>query len=62
MFKAHRILYHSALGLRVIKKRRRTARSVLVVVLHGSMLAILIRDLGTTTLQKCAVVPRRARI
>ena len=26
VFKAHRLLYHSTLGLRVIKKRRRRAR------------------------------------
>ena len=30
VFKAHRLLYHSTLGLRVIKKKRRYLRDVLL--------------------------------
>ena len=45
VFKAHRLLYHSPLGLIVIKKKKKRRMR-----------------LRTTTLQKCAAVPRRARI
>ena len=30
LFKAHRLLYHSTLGLRVIKKKKKTANLVLL--------------------------------
>jgi len=83
--KTHRLLYHSTLGLRVIKTRRETEAD-----LGGAMLSKEIRfifdfsepeiyssqvnvvgreglvgtvlNLITTTLHKCAAVPRRARI
>ena len=58
VFKAHRLLYHSTLGVRVIKKKEEdVARGVAAVVVR----------LNPCRLQKkgfieCAVVPRRARI
>jgi len=61
VFKAHRLLYHSTLGLRVITKEEKRDSTVtdsvrlLVTPCHS-------QDLRTTTSHKCAAVPRRARI
>ena len=50
-------VYHSTLGLRVIKRKKKGCRCIQ----HLSIGTVL--NLRTTTLlQKCAAVPRRARI
>ena len=55
MSKAHRLLYHSTLGSRVIKKRRGDGVVVLLRV-QPHRVPVWVRDL------KRAAVPRRARI
>ena len=75
VFKAHRRLYHSTLDLRVIKKkkkvtgRREPCQPCPTPVspprdapVQGFGFRVSGFNLRTTTLQKCAAVPRRARI
>jgi len=38
VFEAHRLVYHSTLGLRVIKKKKRLANSEIVTLLASSAL------------------------
>ena len=53
-------VYHSTLGLRVIKKK--TDREEVVGGVERAVEEPLEGNLRTTTSQKCAAVPRRARI
>ena len=78
MFKAHRLVYHSTLGWRVIKKRKRIRyrpgadpgglsqvwwREITRRILKlGAVPIGTVLSLRTTTSQKYAAVPRRARI
>jgi len=66
VFKAHRLLYHSTLGSRVIKKKRRLwtwvdSFPIWVVVSTGAAL-ILSAHCAVTQGIPTAAVPRRARI
>ena len=88
-FKAHRLVYHSTLGLRVIKKKKRIDVNLRIVcqlenseggelpgsgerAMSGSSawlpkggyvrLFRTVLNFRTNNLQKCAAVPRRARI
>ena len=65
VFTAQRLLYHSTLGLRVIKKKRMERRRMSEAKTVAAASADSTKstcDLRTTTLQKCAAVPRRARM
>jgi len=57
VFKAHRLLYHSTLSWRVIKKKKKKTGVAPLRIRQEETLPP-----GTTTSQKCAAVPRRARI
>jgi len=71
VFKAHRLLYHSTLGLRVIKKKKHSIlvglrttspQSGLKLFPLRSRAAAVIGWMKTTGMHKCAVVTMRARI
>ena len=69
VFKAHRLLYHSTLGWRVIKKKTRSylpktdrLREWINSSLSRRQKLLHLRFAMTATSQKCAAVPRRARI
>ena len=61
VFKARRLLYHSTLGLRVIKKREKEGGEASLRAERGVLPIGTVLNLRSTTLQKCAAVPRRAR-
>jgi len=68
VFKAHRLVYHSTLGLRVINKKKVEGFGPRVACQeYPAATREWILSNGTvinlrTTSQKCAAVPRRARI
>jgi len=72
VFNSHRLVYHSTLGLRVIKKKERRRCCFTAKALSCCTSKVnsespagcreMWNTISTTTSQKCAAVPRRARI
>ena len=60
IFKAHRLLYHSTLGLRVIKKK--TCKATAGCIRHNQQIQdqILVLAFGEKILKSCKVFPLRS--